>query len=482
MKKNSGKMTSCILTTVFLIAIIFIFGKVNVSANVKEINKKMIIGQRYQIKTDIKNDVHYKSYDTSIAYVNSEGIVTAKKTGDVKIKVGGTNGKKIIINVHVDNTRKNKKPVIPLTFDEIKKKSVSIEKKAENDYVYTANIKNNSKKYTVKKVIYTYTIQTKDIATDAAVKAKDVKLTFKNVKPGKESKNASCQAGYTGLYKNMKLKSVELYSGNAIYIYNALKNKYTLKWGVPDKKAPVFSGWIKGNSVCHSQIYKTYYSDRKKTYKFTDHIEAEDDRDGPVSIKADTSGINWNKTGVYKIKYTAVDKAGNKASTWAKAQVFATSTPERIADQVLASITKKGWSDERKARAIYKYVRKNCSYVNHTKHTNWRSAAVTGLRYSSGDCYTYYAISRLLLTRAGIMNFGIKRYPTSIGRHYWNLVYVRGGWYHFDTTPRASGGVFCLVTDSQLKSYSPGGRTFGFKNSLYPKRATKIISKTPRRK
>ena len=482
MKQIIKKMTSCVLTAVCVLVITIIFGNTNASANVKEINKKMIIGQRYKINTEKKSDISYKSSDKSIAYVNSDGVVTAKKDGDAKIEVYGRNRKKIVVNLYVRNTRKNKKPVIPLTFEELKKNSVSLEEKSDNNYVYTANVKNNSKKSVIKKVIYTYTIQTKGVATDAAVKTKNVKLVFKKNKPGKKSKNVSCQAGYTGKYRDIKLKSIELYSGKALYIYNAEKSRYTLKWGVADKKAPVFSGWIKEKSVCHSQIYKTYYSDRKKTYKFTDHIQAEDDRDGPVSIKADTSGINWKKTGVYKIKYTAVDKAGNKASTWAKAQVYVPSTPERIADQVLGSITRKGWSDEKKARAIYNYVRKNCSYVNSSKHTDWRNAAVTGLRYSSGDCYTYYAISRLLLTRAGIMNFGIKRYPTYIGRHFWNLVYIRGGWYHFDTTPRTSGGVFCLVTDKQLKTYSPGGRTFGFNESLYPKRATKVISKTPTRR
>jgi hypothetical protein len=73
----------------------------------------------------------------------------------------------------------------------------------------------------------------------------------------------------------------------------------------------------------------------------------------------------------------------------------------------------------------------------------------------------------------------INRYPDNIiGRHFWNLVYVRGGWYHFDTCPRSRDGYFCLQTDAQLRRYSTG-YTFSFNKSLYPARATKVISRNP---
>lgn len=196
----------------------------------------------------------------------------------------------------------------------------------------------------------------------------------------------------------------------------------------------------------------------------------------------DTSRINWEKDGIYKVKYTAVDKAGNKATAWAKIQIFVTGTAEQIADSALASITEKNWSDEKKCRAIYQYVQKRCTYVGTGPHSNWRAAAVKGLRYQSGDCYTYYSMAKLLLTRAGIPNITVTRYPSYDGyRHWWNLTWVKNGWYHIDTTPRPNRPNFCLMTDAQLQHFSSGS-TFRYQTKQYPKRATKKISKNPQKK
>ena len=139
----------------------------------------------------------------------------------------------------------------------------------------------------------------------------------------------------------------------------------------------------------------------------------------------DTSKIRWSKSGDYRIYYTAKDSDNNQSKAWATVRVIVPGSAESAADQVLRSITKSGWSDEKKARAIYRYV---------------------------------------------------TRYPVPGGqRHFWNLTYVRGGWYHFDTTPRTRKGTFCLMTDAQLHEYS-SGYTFSFNRKLYPKRAGKRIS------
>ena len=39
----------------------------------------------------------------------------------------------------------------------------------------------------------------------------------------------------------------------------------------------------------------------------------------------------------------------------------------------------------------------------------------------------------------------------SDGDHFWNLVNVDGTWYHFDATPRRTGGRWCLVTTGTLR-------------------------------
>lgn len=306
-----------------------------------------------------------------------------------------------------------------------------------------------------------------------------VHITAKNIKAGKKSGRVSCEGDVSGNLSNMKLKQIKLYAGKALYVYDAKKEQGSLDWGVKDKAKPQFSGWIKKQSYSSGgEVYQVYYSDRKDSYNFTKYITAVDERDGKVKVTADTSKIDWKKSGVYKVIYTAIDKAGNKATTWAKVQVYVTGTAEKMADRALSSIIKESWSDTKKARAIYDFVGEYLYYSLTNNHSDWRSVGLNGLRYRNGDCYTHYAVARLLLTRAGIPNLLIKRYPVYGARHFWNLVYVSDGWYHFDATPRLRKGRFCLVTDAQLYGYS-SGNTFSFDRSLYPKRATKTISRNP---
>ena len=310
---------------------------------------------------------------------------------------------------------------------------------------------------------------------------KEIRIILKaeDIKPGK-----TVRAERTGSngnedqfqLENEQLVKIELYAGKALYVYHVDTETYNFKWGTKDKKAPVISGFVKGKSATgYGDIYRVYYADMKKQYHYTQFVKARDNRDGPVKVKADTSGINWKKEGVYKLRFSATDRSGNTAKSWAKVRVYLPGSAESAADQILRSITRKSWSQEKKARAIYRYIRGHSSYIPHSAHGNWRQAGLRGLRYRSGDCYSFYATARLLLTRAGITNVMVKRYPVPNGMtHYWNLAYIRGGWYHFDTTPRSRNANFCLWTDAQLWNYSTG-YVFQFKRKAFPKRATKRL-------
>lgn len=448
----------------------------------------------------------YSSSDTSVAYVNQDGRIIGKKPGRVQIKVkhGGMQAKTLDLTVKAASN----KPTLPVALDEAALQSVRMKKNAQNGYTYSAVVKNRAKKGRIKKIIYYYqvevlvpdtSVQKPSTGSDGQQQAaegngsaqtaqkdilplkkqtKTVTLRASSINAGKKSKRVSCEGDCSGKLQSMKLVKICLYTGEALYEYNAKKGTGTLKWSGKDKKAPTFSGWVGKTSCYNKEPIRICYSDRKKTYKFKDHVSATDTRDGKVSFKADTSKINWNKEGIYKVYYTAKDKAGNVGKAYAKVQVYIPDTAENVADEVLASVIKKSWTEEKKLRAIYRYVKGHCSYVDSGTHKNWRNAGLRGIRYQSGDCFTYYAVARLLISRAGIYNLTVTRYPVASAHHWWNLVYVRGGWYHLDTTPRQRDGKFCLVTDAQLRSYSTG-LTFSFNKKKYPKRAAKKISPNP---
>lgn len=141
---------------------------------------------------------------------------------------------------------------------------------------------------------------------------------------------------------------------------------------------------------------------------------------------------------------------------------------DRIADDILSKITNTGMTKLQRAEAIFAWVRNNFRYVGSSATRDWGQEAYQGFRRHHGDCFTYFSVSHELLTRSGIDSMMIVR--STDNHHYWNLVLVEEGWYHFDTCPRSAGGYFCLWTDAQMEAYSrKHGNCFAFDRSLYPK-------------
>lgn len=140
---------------------------------------------------------------------------------------------------------------------------------------------------------------------------------------------------------------------------------------------------------------------------------------------------------------------------------------DQMADQILAQIVNDSMTARQKAEAIYAWVRGNLRYSGSSATRDWGVEAYQGFRRKRGDCFTYFSVSHELLTRCGIESMMIVR--STDNHHYWNLVLVEEGWYHFDTCPRSAGGYFCLWTDAQMAAYSARhGNCFAFDRSLYP--------------
>lgn len=455
--------------------------------------KTVQIGKQLKLKSKTTN-LRYKSLDSTIASVSKEGVITGKRAGTTKIIVSrkGYPSRKFDIQVKAGKN----KPSLEVALDEVKLQSVRMQKQKDGRWQYSAVIKNTAKKGKINKIQYYYRIALggggipayPDVASQAGAMTatssanrqvfKTVALTANNIKAGKKSARVKCQGPIAGEISAMRLKKVVLYTGEAVYTYIPDSGKGTLAWSKRDLTAPEFSGWVGKHSMYNGEPIRVCYSDRKGSYDFSDNVKAVDARDGKVSVSVDTTKVNWNEEGIYKVYYTAKDKSGNKSKAWAKIQVYKPGTAEKYADILLASSLKSG-SDIQTLRKIYNYVQSHCSYTGNGAHHNWRETAAKGIRDHSGDCFTYYAIAKLLITRAGFPNLTVRRYPYREGNnHWWNLIYVKKGWYHFDTTPRSRKGYFCLQTDEQLLMYSSGS-TFRFQPEKYPKRAKKKISKNP---
>lgn len=233
---------------------------------------------------------------------------------------------------------------------------------------------------------------------------------------------------------------------------------------VNDHEPPVISGVEELTMTVGGSI--SY----KKGVKVTDNYDEE------VKLEVDTSEVDTNKAGDYKVVYIAVDAAGNEASVSTTLHVkpvsVETVTEEMVnarADELLATILTDGMSQYDQAKAIYWWCHDHIAYSDGTPKTNWIQGAYRGIVNRKGDCYTYAATAKCLLTRAGITNMDIERIPRGNSMHYWNLIDIGEGWHHFDTCRRADGSTFFYKNDAEIKRYSDAHNgTHNYDRSKYP--------------
>ena len=158
----------------------------------------------------------------------------------------------------------------------------------------------------------------------------------------------------------------------------------------------------------------------------------------------------------------------------------AVSEYDALIAKTLSGIVNDGMTKLEKAKAIYNYARGHVSYTGHSDKSDWQQGAMDGINNRKGDCFTYYAVSRALLTAAGIDNLTVTRLDEST-QHYWNLVNCGDGWYHFDACPRSSKlppFLSFMFTDQQAADFTAeaGRNYYDFDGSLLPERATEIIT------
>jgi len=196
--------------------------------------------------------------------------------------------------------------------------------------------------------------------------------------------------------------------------------------------------------------------------------------DGEIDFEVDASAVRNNAVGSYKVIYTAVDSNGLTTTVTVTVRVveFTRRTAEEQADSILSGIINSSMSQTEKARAIHRWIRSNIRYSGNAERDRYK-AAYTGLINRHGDCFTYYAISALMLDRAGITNVQIRRTPGARPtNHWWNLIQINGLWYHFDACPNNYGFygfMFTAEEAARLSANQASLNYYAYDPSLYPR-------------
>ena len=195
-------------------------------------------------------------------------------------------------------------------------------------------------------------------------------------------------------------------------------------------------------------------------------ITVTDDHDKNPKLTVNSSDVSLDKIGTYPVIYTATDASGNTVTAETtirvmekKASAVPIETINAEADKVLATIIKTGMTKKQQVTAIYNWARSKCSYYGHSDKSDYMQGAYVMLTQRKGDCFNYYAVTKVMFDRLGIDNIDVRKVKNHAADsdHFWSLVSIDGGenWYHFDATPRVgSGDDFCLVTDGFLDAYS----------------------------
>ena len=225
-----------------------------------------------------------------------------------------------------------------------------------------------------------------------------------------------------------------------------------------------------------------------------------DDTDPSPKLDVDASQVDLNTPGTYTVTYTATDASGNQTTMTATVTVKEQETQpasqsggedndpataeERSYMKYLAKayLNQMGITDdmslEKKALKIWHWVNWELDYTATSDKTSWVRGAIQAFDTHKGDCFNYFAAAKALLLEAGIPEVDVVKSDTSHSMHFWCLVDVGNGWYHFDPTPReGDGDYFFLVTDEQLDTYSAAHEdSHVFDHNAYPARATEIVT------
>ena len=232
---------------------------------------------------------------------------------------------------------------------------------------------------------------------------------------------------------------------------------------IPDYEAPVLTG------VVNRQFYVG------EGIAYLKGVKAMDAIDGEVEVTVDRSKVDVKAAGDYEVTYTAKDRAGNTVTETAIITLSEVTVTEaqldEIADRVLSEIITDSMTLEQKAWEIYKYVNTHVQYTDSSDKSDWRAEAYRGITQGVGDCFTYFSVSQILLTKIGADILPVER-QGGFTRHYWHLCNLGSGWYHFDACIHKPVFVSFMRTDAEFDVFAakqkPGYNYYTYDKTRYP--------------
>ena len=201
-------------------------------------------------------------------------------------------------------------------------------------------------------------------------------------------------------------------------------------------------------------------------------VYAEDNADGRTEITVE-SKVDTQTPGRYGVVFTTEDAVGNRASASCTYTLVAATVSEEdvraLAQGVLREIITDNMVRAEQLKAVFDYVRSHVHYVGDSDKTDWRKEAVRGFKTGRGDCFTFYSVTRALLDELGVEYMSVTRLGGAT-RHYWTIVNLGTGWYHFDTTISSSHQSKCFMWTNEQCQIKP--HFWRFDRSKYPEIAT----------
>ncbi|MDD5017833.1 MAG: transglutaminase domain-containing protein [Eubacteriales bacterium] len=201
-------------------------------------------------------------------------------------------------------------------------------------------------------------------------------------------------------------------------------------------------------------------------------VFAEDNCDFEVSVDVDNSNVDIYSAGAYEVTYSATDTSGNTVTKSCEFTfVEETVTDEELdaaAQQVLSEIITDDMSIGYQAYAVFEYVNSHVKYSGTSNKADWKYEAYRGITSGRGDCFTFYAVAKCLLEKIGAQTMCVERHGGNrTTHHYWLLVNLGTGWYHFDAINVGPRQFECFMrTDHDIAVRA--GNFWSFDHSLYP--------------